>query len=52
MYENARLLRENDSLRKEVMGSKQLQDRVLTREFQLKKRLVELKNELVQLRVS
>eukprot|EP00347_Sterkiella_histriomuscorum_P009187 403342191 len=52
VYENARLRRENDTLRKDVDNSKKFQDKIVVREFGLKKRLVELKNELVRLRVT
>ena len=52
IYENARLRRDNDSLLKEVTGSKSLQSKVLGREYNLKKRIVELKNELVHIRVK
>jgi hypothetical protein len=51
VYENFRLRRENDSLRKESEASHELRDQMLAHEYQLKKRLVELKNEMVKLRV-
>ncbi len=51
-FENARLRRENDSLRKEVESSKKLQQKIIDREIHLKKRLIDLKNELVRLRVT
>lgn len=51
-FDSARLRRENDSLRKEVESSKTLQQKVIEREIHLKKRLIDLKNELVRIRVT
>ena len=52
MFESARLRRENDSLRKEVESSKKLQQKIIEREIHLKKKLIDLKNELVRIRVA
>jgi hypothetical protein len=52
IFENARLRRENDSLRKDIESSQKLKTIVLDREFSLKKKIIDLKNELVRLRVT
>ena len=51
MYENSRVRRENESVRREAEASQEIRDQMLLNEYQLKKRLVELKNEMVKLRV-
>ena len=52
IFENARLRRENDSLRKDIESSQKLKTLLLDREFSLKKKIIDLKNELVRLRVT
>ncbi|CDW81066.1 UNKNOWN [Stylonychia lemnae] len=52
VYENARLRRENNAFKKEVDSIKKIKDESIAREFLNKKQIVELKNELVRLRVT
>jgi regulator of replication initiation timing len=52
IYENSRLRRESESIRKELSAANELKNAVLNREYKLKKRLIELKNELVKIRVK